>query len=388
MRASNPLSVLMHCIKFALSMLGVVPIAVHAQLSVGVNLSSTGAGASQGIPQRELISLLPESIGGLKVKYVFLDNASDPSAAHRNARKLVEEDRVDVFIAGSTVPCTLASSEVSFETKTPQLALSPVVLARDRQMWTFSIPQSVDLMIDAVAEHMSANGVKSVSYIGYSDAYGDVVYKSLAAAAPKYALKLLGDERYARTDSSVLPQVLKTLAVKPDAVLIGAGGTPAALPQLSLVDKGYKGKVYHTHGAVNADFLRVAGKSAEGSLAPIGPVIAYTELAPDDPIRKVSGEFVRLMEKSSPGSVSVFASWAYDAYLILAKAVPVATAKTKPGTPEFRLALRDAIENNTKGLVGTNGIYEITAFDHTGLDKRARVIVQVTNATWRLAKSK
>lgn len=380
-RISNALPALLWPMLAALA-----PVTAGAQISIGVNLSATGGGASQGIPQRDLITLLPKEIGGLQVKYIFLDNASDPSQAHKNARKLTEQDKVDVMIAGSTVPATLASAEVAAATQTPQLSLAPVMPAPERRAWVFSIPQPVDLMIDAVAEHMKATGVRTIGYIGYSDAFGDAVYSALIASAQRLGLKVLNNERFARTDNSAIPQALKTAALQPDAVLIGAGGTPAVLPQLALAERGYVGKIYHTHGAVNADFLRVGGKKVDGALAPIGPVVAYAELPTDDPVKQVSAQFVRLFDKSHPGSVSAFASWAYDAYLLLGRAVPVAAIKAKPGTAEFRLALRSAIETGTSGTVGTNGIYNMNAADHTGLDKRARVIVRVTAGNWRLAK--
>ncbi|HMN78499.1 MAG TPA: ABC transporter substrate-binding protein [Burkholderiaceae bacterium] len=371
----------------ALSLVAGMPAAV-AQLNIGVNLSVTGAGASQGIPQRDLIALLPKTLAGQPVQYLLLDNATDPTTSVRNARKLVAESRIDALINGSTTPTALAASEVAFESKTPMLSLAPVAPPADRAAWVFQMPQTADLMIDAVAEYMKANGVKTVGYIGYADPWGDLVYKSIAAAAKKYDLTLVNDERYQRTDTSVTPQALKSVSLKPDAMLIGAAGTPAALPHLALLERGYTGKIFHTHGVVNNDFLRIGGKQIEGALAPIGPVVVFRDLPDDNPVKKVSGEFIRLYEKAyGPGPVNAFATWAYDAYLLLERGVQAALATgARPGTPEFRVALRDAIEQKTGGLVGTNGVYNLTATDHSGLDKRARVMVRVQNGGWVLAR--
>jgi len=361
--------------------------AAQAQLNVGVNLSSSGAGASQGMPQRNLIEILPKQIRGMSVNYIVLDNATDPTVALRNARKLTTENNVDVLISGSTTPTAMAAAEVAFETKTPMFSMAPLSLPADRSAWVFPMPQPTGLMVDAIAEHMKANGVKSVGYIGFADAWGDLVHKALEAAATKHGLTIVNNERFQRTDQSAVAQALKTTVLRPDAVLIGGAGTPAALPHLALLERGYSGKIYHTHGVVNNDFLRVGGKQLEGALAPIGPVVVAKDLAANDPVRKVANEFIELYEKAyGPGPVNAFATWAYDAYLLLGRALETVAQNAKPGTPEFRQALRDAIEQRTANTVGTNGIYNITPADHTGLDQRARVMVRVQNGNWVLAR--
>ena len=370
----------------AILALAVAALPVRAEITVGVVVSATGAAASQGIPEKNLIALLPPRLAGESVKYIVLDDATDPTLALKDARKLTLENQVDVLLAASSTPTALAIAQVALETRTPHISMAPLAPSAEQQPWVFIVPQSANLMIDAVLEHMQANGVKSVGYIGYSAAWGDLVYQSLTAMADKYGIKVLNNERYERTDSSVVAQVLKSIALKPDAMLIGATGTAAALPHLTLLERGYKGKIYHTHGVVNDDFLRVGAKGVEGALAPIGPVVVYKDLADGDPIKKVSADFVALYSKAhGTGPVNAFATWAYDAYLLLEKASTEALKKARPGTAEFRAALRNALENNTAGLVGTNGIYNISAKDHNGLDKRARVMVRVVNADWRLA---
>ena len=361
----------------------------RAEITVGVIVSATGAAASQGIPERNLISLLPPKLAGESVKYVILDDATDPTQAVRNARKLTAEDHVDAFLAASTTPTAQAIAQVALESQTPHVSMAPLAPTPPQQPWVFIVPQSANLMIEAVLEHMRAHGVKTVGYIGYSNSWGDLVYQSLTTMADKHGITVLNNERYERTDTAVTGQVLKSIALKPDAMLIGATGTPAALPQLTLLERGYKGPIYHTHGVVNDDFLRVGAKAAEGALAPIGPVVAWKDLPEGNPVKKVSADFVALYAKgnaaSAGGPVNAFATWAYDGYLLLDRAATEALKKAAPGTPEFRSALRNALENNTAGLVGTNGIYNIGPKDHNGLDKRARVMVQVVNADWRLA---
>src|SRR5690606_11529276 len=230
-----------------------------------------------------------------------------------------------------------AIAGVAQQTRTPHISMAPFAPTAEQFPWVFAVPQSAVMMIEAMLEHMQETGVKSVGYIGYSDSWGDLCYRSLTALASKYGLKVVNNERYARTDSSVVAQALKTMALNPDAVLIWAAGTPAALPQITLAERGYKGKVYQTHGAVNSDFLRVGGKDVEGALAPIGPVIVYRDLSDTDPIKKVSEDFMTQYSKMhKSGPINAFATWAYDAYLLLDNAVGVALKTEKPGTEAFR----------------------------------------------------
>ena len=366
--------------------LAVASAPARADITVGVIVSATGAAASQGIPERNLISLLPPKLAGENVKYIILDDATDPTQAVRNARKLTAENHIDVFLAGSTTPTTQGIAQVALESRTPHVSMAPLAPTPQQQPWVFIVPQSANLMIEAVLELMQSHGVKTVGYIGYSTSWGDLVYQSLTAMADKHGITVVNNERYERTDTAVTGQVLKSIALRPDAMLIGATGTAAALPQLTLLERGYKGPIYHTHGVVNDDFLRVGAKGVEGALAPIGPVVAWKDLPDANPVKKVSADFVALYAKgSSSGPVNAFATWAYDGYLLLERASTEALKKAAPGTAEFRSALRNALESNTAGLVGTNGIYNIGPNDHNGLDKRARVMVRVVNADWRLA---
>ncbi|NYT67245.1 ABC transporter substrate-binding protein [Pusillimonas noertemannii] len=376
-------SLLLFCSVFALAAMQ----PARGDITVGVIVSATGGAASQGIPEKKLIEMLPATLGGEPSRYVILDDATDPALAARNARKLTSEEHVDVLIAASNTPSAVVIAGIAQESKTPHVSMAPVVPTEVQFPWVFVVPQPTGLMVDAILEDMKKNGVKNVGYIGYSDSWGDLVYKHLTTRADEYGIKVLNNERFARTDSSAVAQILKSMALKPDAMLIGATGTPATLPHLTLVDRGYKGKIYHTHGVVNNDFLRVGGKGVEGALAPIGPVVVHKDLDDSNPIKKLSADFIAQYSSSyGGGPVNAFATWAYDAYLLVDKAAGVALKSAKPGTEEFRLALRDALERDTAGLVGLNGIYDIDASNHNGLDERARVMVEVQDSQWRLLK--
>ncbi|MDT3684129.1 MAG: ABC transporter substrate-binding protein [Pseudorhodoplanes sp.] len=356
------------------------------EVTVGVTLGATGPGASLGIHYKNAFQLFPKTLGGHPVKYIILEDATDPANAAKNARKLIAEDKVDVIMGSVSVPSTTQVAQIATEAKTPMIALSPVALPPDKLEWTFVVPQPVPLMMSAVVEHMKTKGVKTVGYVGFSDSWGDLVLKALEQHANPAGIKVVTNERYARADTSVTGQVIKVLAANPDAVVVGGSGTGGALPHLGLVERGYKKQIYHNHGTVNREFIKVGSKAVEGAIAPTGPLIVPEELPADNPIKKVAGEFIQRYEQTfGAGSRNAFAGYSYDGFLLLNAAVPGAMAKAKPGTPEFRSALRDAIES-AKNVVGAHGIYNMTAKDHTGLDNRARVLVQVKDGAWRLMK--
>lgn len=360
--------------------------AVHADVTVGVVLSATGPVATIGIPFRNTFAILPPTIGGQPVKYIILDDATDPSTAVRNARKLITEDKVDVIIATNSVPATSAVTDVAAELRTPQVAPSPIGGPVAKNPWVFATAQPIPIMMSAVIEDMKARGVKTIGYIGFNDSWGEVVYSSALAKAQALGLKFVANERYARLDTSVTGQVLKVLATNPDAVLVGGSGTPGALPHVTLVERGYKGPIYHNHGVISKEFIRVGGKNIEGALAPTGPVMVAQQLPDANPIKKVALEFIKRYEaKYGPGSTNAFAALAYDSYLLIDRAVPVALKKAQPGTPEFRVALRDAMEQ-VKELVSTQAVFNMTPDDRSGIDDRARVLVRVEKGDWVLVK--
>ena len=360
--------------------------AALADITVGVSVSATGPAASLGIPEKNTFALLPQSIAGEKVKWIVLDDATDPTAGVKNVRKMISEDKADVLIAATATPVSMAILEVAFETKTPQIAMAPVPPAGEKSAWIFSTPQNFGLMATAIAEHMAASGVKSIGFIGYADPYGELWLKAMQGAADAKGIKVTAVERYQRNDTSVTGQALKIMAASPDAVLVAGSGTPAVLPQSTLVERGYKGKFYQTHGIANRDFLRVGGKNVEGTIFPVGPMLLAEQLPDSHPSKKPALDYVKLYEGAhGPNSRSTFGAHAYDAFLLLTRAVPEAMKKAKPGTPEFRVALRDALEN-VKELPATHGVFSMSPTNHNGFDARAAVMATVSNGDWKLLK--
>jgi len=359
----------------------------QADINVGVTVSATGPAASLGIPEKNTIALMPKTIGGQKVNYIVLDDASDTTAAVNNTRKLISENKVDVILGSTTTPNSLAMIDVAAESQTPMISMAAsarIIEPMDaKKRWVFKTPQNDIMMSLAIAEHMAANGVKTVGFVGFSDAYGEGWFQEFSKAADLKKIKIVANERYSRTDTSVTGQTLKLMSAKPDAVLVAGSGTPAALPQKSLKERGYTGKVYQTHGVANADFLRVGGKDVEGTLLPAGPVLVADQLPASNPVKKSALAYVAAYEAANgKGSVSTFGAHAWDTGLLMAAAVPVALKKAQPGTPQFRAALRDALEQ-VQELPGAHGVFNMTANDHLGLDQRARVMVKIENGAWK-----
>jgi branched-chain amino acid transport system substrate-binding protein len=368
---------------------GLASAAWSADLKVGFVTSLSGPGSSIGIPYAKGIqaaaAFKPE-IGGRKIQLIQLDDASDPSTAARNARKLIDEEKVDVLIGTSGVPGSMAIAAVARESKTPMIGITPLSFAGEEGAWTVTVAQPVPLMVSAVVDSMKRSGVKTVAYIGFSDSWGDLVYDALQKSAEPAGIKVVTNERYARADSSVAGQVLKIVAARPDAVITGGSGTPGALPYLALADRGFKGPIYGTHALINPDFIRVSGASAQGLLAPTGPVIVAEQLPESNPIRKATLDFRNAYQKAhNAPTTDAFSAYAFDAWLVLADAVARVGAKGEPGTPQYRAALRDAIVS-TKELVGTHGVYNFKPGATFGADERARVIVKLDKGQWKLVQ--
>ena len=358
----------------------------HAEIKVGVIASSTGPTAVVGIPQKNTVALLPTEIAGQKIEYIVLDDASDPTNAVTGVKKLLTEHKVDALIGPTTTPAALAMLDFVAESKTPLLTTvgsAAIVQPMDeKKRWVFKTTQNDDLIADAVIAHMLANGVKTVGFVGFNDPYGENWFKVFSTLADKAGITLVANERYNRTDQSVTGQVLKLISARPDAVFIAATGGPAVLPQAGLLDKGYKGKVYQTHGVATNDFIRLGGKAVEGTLMAGGPMLVADDLPAGNPIKAVALGYIKAYEaKYGAGSTSTFGANTWDAGLLLQKAVPAALKKAKPGTPEFRSALRESLEG-AKEVVGAQGVFNMTAQNHNGMDQRARVMMTVKGGKW------
>jgi branched-chain amino acid transport system substrate-binding protein len=362
----------------------------NAQIKIGVPLATTGPAASLGIPEKNTAALFPSVIAGQKVEYIILDDGSDTTTARKNVEKLTSEDKVDAIIGPSTSPTSLAVIEVAAKSQTPMISLGAAIRIvqpmDDQKRWIFKTPYNDTSVAEASVLHMVKNGIKTLGHIGYNEAYGESWYQELKKAAEKHKVNIVATETFSPKDTSVTAQILKIMAANPQAVLVVGAGTPAVLPQATLIERGYKGKIYQTAGVINNDFLRVGGKNVEGTLLPSGPVIVVDEIPDTNAAKKPALDYKQKYEgKYGPGTLTTFGANAWDAMLILQQAIPVALKKAKPGTVEFRSALRDGIES-VKNLPTTHGMLSMSASDHNGYAADAPVIITITGGKWAYAK--
>ncbi|MEO8135176.1 MAG: ABC transporter substrate-binding protein [Betaproteobacteria bacterium] len=356
----------------------------RADIIVGITLSITGPAASLGGPQKNTVALLPAEVAGQKMKYIVLDDGTDPTNAIKNVRKLTGEDKVDIIIGSTTTANSLAVLTVAAEVGTPMISLAPYSPPADRMAWAFQTPQANALMASVVVDHMKAAGVKTVGYVGFADPFGESWFAAFKPLIDQAGINLVASERFNRADTSVTAQMLKIAAANPDAVMIGASGTPAALPHLGLVERAYKGRIYHTHGIVNKAVLALGGAKLDGAFVPMGPGMVAESLPDSHPSKKPALEYAALYEKANgPDSRTTFGAHLWDAMLLVKAALPEALKSGAPGTPQFRKGLRDALEK-TKDVAATQGVFTLSATDHLGLDGRARVLTRIEGGTWKL----
>ena len=373
-------------LRFAVAGLAALAFTVPAaaEINVCVTVSATGPAASLGVPENNTVALLPKEMSGESVNYVVFDDATDPTAAVKNVRKCIEEEDADVIIGSSATPASMALAGIAAETKTPVIPLSPVKLEGDGGHWAFPMPQPNAQMASALVANMKEKGVKTLGFLGYADAFGEQFLNAMQAQLEGTDIKLGPVERFARTDTSVTGQVLKLVSANPDAILVVASGTPAALPNLTFAERGYKGQIYQTHCAASKDYLRVAGPSAEGTILPVGPVVVAAQLPDSHPSKKLGVTYTEEYEAANgAGSLSSFGGHMFDAGQVLSAAVEQALATgAKPGTPEFRAALRDGLANLHE-VVGVHGVFNTTDDQHYGHDERSRVLVIVEDGNWK-----
>ena len=362
----------------------------HSEILVGFITGLSGALSSIGIPNSKGLAagiVYKDEVSGEKIRVITLDDASDPTTTARNARKLAEQDKVDILIGSSGAPQSFAMAAAGIELKTPVISISPIAPPPIGAggPWVVQIPQPQSLLADGVVADMKARGVKTVGFIGFSDALGDLMHNSLLKSATEAGIKVVNDERYARTDTTTGAQVLKTTALRPDAIMIGGTATPGALPVITLRDRQYKGVLYGNNGLMSQDFLRVGGAAADGLICPTGPVIVAEQLPDSNPVKPVALAYRAAYEKANGAPpTDGFSPYAFDGWIVFLDAAKRALASgARPGTAEFREALRQALFS-TKEVVGTHAIYNFTPASSYGVDARARVLVRLEQGRWKL----
>lgn len=360
----------------------------RADIHIGVTLSLTGPGASLGIPAENALKLWTADMAGEKVRFTVLNDGTDSTTAAKNAQKLITEEKVDLILGSSLTPPSLAVVETAGQAGVPVISLAgggAIVLPQDGpRKWAFKLSPTEQISATMVIDHVLKNKGRTMATIGVANSYGEGFLKVTEQVAAAKGVKLVATEKYSPTDQSVTAQIVKIMAANPDAVYILSAGTPGALPQIELAKRGYKGAVYQTQGVANNDFLRVGGKDLEGGYMTVAPVLVAEQLPDASPVKRPALDFVQRFEaKYGAGSRSLFAATMWDALLIVQQSAGVAVKKARPGTPEFRSALRDTIEG-LREFVGSQGVFNMGPADHNGVDQRSQVMVRIEGGTWKL----
>jgi branched-chain amino acid transport system substrate-binding protein len=357
-----------------------------AEIVVGVNLSLTGPAATLGASWQRSLAMAPKEIGGEPVRYVILDDGTDPSAAVRNVRKLAGESKADVLLGPTNAPAGYAIAPILSELKIPLISGTPIELYGDKAHWFASALQPNPVWVAAIVDHMKATGIKRIGYIGYSDTYGDIILRDLKALTEKAGIEIIAEERFARSDTSVTGQVLRIVAANPDAVMIGASASPSVLPNVTLRDYNFDKPRYNTPVAVGPDFLRLGGDRVDGAYASSFLIVVASQLPESHPSRTVAMDFIKRFNTANPDRLADGqAGESYDVTLIMQNVLAAALKSATPGTEAFRLAVRDAMYK-IKELPGTLGVYNFVDGQPYGLDQRSIVLVQVHNGLWTIVQ--
>ena len=334
-------------LRLASALLGLVSycsVASAQEVTVGITATFTGPNAANGVPYRNAEEIFPHTLGGVPVHYIVLDDATDPTIAAKNARTFVDA-KVDAILGSTSTITSGPIMDTAVQSSTPQIVWTPIGISDAHRPFVFALPQPVPLMVSAIVENAKRHNVKRIAFLGYADGWGDLNIASLTPLAKAAGINVIAEERFGRTDTSVTAQVLKIISADPDAVFVGASGTSGALPETTLRDQGFTGLIYQTHGSAMKPFIDALGSAGDGTLLPSGPIIVASDLPDSNPIKAVSLDFIhRYDAKWGQGSASPISGYAWDGMLVLDSAVGRAVKKAKPGTPEFRIALRDALQ--------------------------------------------
>lgn len=360
-----------------------------ADIKIGVITSGTGPMSLIGIPQKNSVALLPDEAGGQRIQYISLDDKSDPTATVSAFKKLVNVEKVDAVIGPTGTPNAMAVIQFAAESGTPVLTLTGgaavVEPMTEEKKWMFKPSQNDDIIAGALIEDMVAREVKTLGVIGTADSFGENWSQVIAGLAKEHGIDIVGVERFNRPDTSVTGQSLQIRAANPDAVLIAAPGASAVLPQATLREHGYKGHIYQTHGAAMDSFLQLGGAKIENTTLAASLMLVVDEVSDEHPSKAVAKQYMAEYKERYGVVPATFGAAVYDSGLLLSYAIPVALKLAKPGTAEFRSALRDALEN-VRELTGTQGVYNITPEDHSGFDERGRVLITVKDGSWKLLR--
>jgi len=355
-------------------------------IKLGATLSATGVAAFLGDPELKTLQLYVEMINakggvlGRKLELINYDDSADPTKANANAKRLIEEDKVDFLIGGTTTGATMAIIPLAEKAEIPFISLAgAVVIVEPPKKWVFKTPHTDRMAAEKIFQDMKKRGLDKVGLLSENSAFGQSGKKETLGVAGKYGMTIVADETYGPKDADVTTQLTKingTAGVQ-TILVFGLGQGPAVVTK-NYGQLGLTLPLYQSHGVASEEYIRLSGKAAEGVRLPASALLVASVLPDSDPQKPVVTSYVKAYTGRYKSEVSTFGGHAYDGLMLAVEALKRAGSTDKA-------KVRDSLEQ-TKGFIGTSGVVNFSPTDHLGLDLSAFRMLEIRNGTWTLAK--
>ena len=355
-----------------------------AQIKIGAVLSVTGPASFLGDPEKRTLEIYVDDINakggvnGQKLQLIVYDDAGNPNNARTFATRLVEEDKIDAMVGGSTTGATLAMIPVFEDAKIPFISLAGAVqIIQPVRKWVFKTPHTDTMACEKIFADLKARNLTTIALISGTDAFGKSMRDQCVAVAPKAGVKIATEESYGPRDSDMTPQLTKIHNTAGVQAVINPGfGQGPAIVTRNYRQLGIKLPFYQSHGVASKQFIELAGPAAEGVRLPAAALLIADKLPASDPQKPVVVNYTREYQAKTKQAVSTFGGHAYDGLMILVGAMKRAKSADKA-------KVRDEIEK-TKGYIGTGGIVNMSPTDHLGLDQSAFHMLEIKGGDWTL----
>jgi branched-chain amino acid transport system substrate-binding protein len=380
-------TILRKSVLFAAMAVAAASAAAADPIRIGSVLSVSGPAAFLGDPELKTLQLYVEKINaeggvlGRKLELVHYDDGSDAAKANSFTKRLIESDKVDVLIGGTTTGATMAMAPLVATASLPFISLAGAVVVIDPvKKWVFKTPHTDRMAAEKVFEDMKKRGITKVGLLSETSGFGASGRKETQTVAAKYGITLVADETYGPKDTDITAQLtrIKGVAGVQAVFVFGLGQGPAVVTK----NYGQLGMtalpMYQSHGVASDEYLKLSGKAAEGVRLPSPALLIAGALPAGDPQKAIVTSYDKLYKERYKMEPSTFGGYALDALNLSIDAI-----KRAGGTD--REKVRAALET-TKGFVATTGVFNMSPTDHMGLDLSAFRMVEVKNGDWQLLK--
>ncbi len=354
-------------------------------IRIGAFLSVTGPAAFLGDPEQKTLEMVVERINaeggvlGRKLQLIAYDDAGDAEKARTFAKRLLEQDRVDAIVGGSTTGTTMAVVPLAEATQTPFVSLAgAVVIVEPVKKWVFKTPHTDRMACEKIFVDIQARKLSKVALISGGGGFDKSMRGECLKVAPKYGIEVIADETYGAADTDMTAQLTKIRGSGAQAVLNAGFGQGPAIVTRNFRQVGLTLPLYQSHGVASKEYVKLSGAAAEGVRLPAAALLVPGLLAGGDPQKPVVTAYKRDYEARYKTDVSTFGGHAYDGLMLVVNAMKRAGSADKA-------KLRDALET-TQGYVGTGGVVNMSASDHLGLDLSAFVMLEVRGGDWAVAR--